>query len=528
MVSRESSQDSSPIPPKPEKRPKGRKDGKEQKQEQEQKQGERKTVFHIGKTLWARYVSGWLSSVLVHIVILIALALFSLPPAATDQLRELFSNADKQTEELEDMSDEEEIDLDLDTPLSDEILAVDDTVETEPESISTVDDVAGAAIAVDLSELGFEKAPKSDLMAAVGAFSGQELGGRGEKARKALVARGGGNKASEAAVGGGLKWLAAHQMPDGGWSFRIDLHPKCKGQCRNAGTKYTTARAAATGLALMPFLGAGQTHKKGKYKKVVNTGLTFLVSQMGSKGNFTKGGNMYSHGIASIVLCEAFAMTKDNRLFEPAQRSINYICRAQDPIGGGWRYGFQDPGDTSVVGWQLMALKSANLGYLKVPGITIQKTIKFLDFVQADGGAFYGYTEPASGRPATTAVGLLCRMYLGWQPSDPGLAKGVKWLSKRGPSKSDIYYNYYATQVMHHWGGEYWEKWNRKLRDQLVSTQAREGHERGSWYVGGGSHGQEGAGRLYCTSINTMILEIYYRYLPIYQKESTESEFTVE
>ena len=526
MASRGSSQGSSSTPPKPEKGSKEKKKGKEkQQQAPHEKSG---GIFHLGRTWWARYVSGWISSVFVHVIILIVLALFTLPPAATEQIRELFSKADQQTEELEDLSEEEEIDLDLDTPLTDEVLAVEDTVETQPESISTVDDVAGAAVAVDLSELGFEKAPKSDLMAAVGAFSGQELGGRGEKARKALVARGGGNKASEAAVSGGLKWIAEHQMPDGGWSFRIDLCPKCKGQCRNAGTEYTDARAAATGLALMPFLGAGQTHKNGKYKKVVNTGLTFLVSQMGAKGNFTKGSNMYSHGIASIVLCEAFAMTKDNRLFEPAQRSINYICQAQDPIGGGWRYGFQDPGDTSVVGWQLMALKSANLGYLKVPGVTIQKTIKFLDFVQADGGAFYGYTEPASGRPSTTAVGLLCRMYLGWQPSDPGLSKGVKWMASRGPSPTDIYYNYYATQVMHHWGGEYWDNWNRKMRDQLISTQAREGHELGSWYVGGGSHGQEGAGRLYCTSINTMILEIYYRYLPIYQKESTETEFTVE
>lgn len=483
----------------------------------------------MGKTWWSRYVSGWLSSGLVHVAILIFLALYSLPADTRDQLRELFSSADQQTEELEDFSDEEEVDLDLNTPLTDDLLAVEDTVETEPQSVAPVDDIAGAAVAVDLSELGFEKAPKSDLMAAVGAFSGKELGGRGEQARKALVARGGGNKASEAAVGGGLKWLAEHQMPDGGWSFRMDLHPNCKGQCRNAGTQYPNDRAAATGLALMPFLGAGQTHEKGQYRKVVNTGLTFLVSQMNAEGSFAKNeGRMYSHGIASIVLCEAFAMTKDNRLFEPAQLSINYICRAQDPIGGGWRYGFQDPGDTSVVGWQLMALKSANLGYLKVPGVTIQKTIKFLDFVQSDGGAFYGYTEPAAGRPSTTAVGLLCRMYLGWQPSDPGLSKGVQWISDRGPSPTDIYYNYYATQVMHHWGGDYWDKWNRAMRDQLIKTQSQEGHERGSWYVGGGSHGQEGAGRLYCTSLNTMILEIYYRYLPLYQKESTATEFIVE
>lgn len=489
---------------------------------------EKKTVFHIGKTLWSRYLSGWLSSGLIHLTIFIVLATLTLPHDAT-QLRELFSNANKPTDELENISEKDEVDLDLDTSLPEDLLAVKDTVETTPETVSTVDDLAGAAVVVDLSKLGFEKAPKSDLMAAVGALSGQELGGRGELARRKLVARGGGNKASEAAVAAGLKWLAKHQMPDGGWSFRMDLHPRCKGKCRNPGLRFSDARTAATGLALMTFLGAGQTHKNGKYKRVVNSGLKFLVSQMNAEGSFAdNSGQMYSHGIASIALCEAFAMTQDKRYFEPAQKSINYICRSQDPIGGGWRYSFQSAGDTSVVGWQLMALKSAHLGYLKVPKITIKKSIKFLDFVQADNGAFYGYTEPAIGRPSTTAVGLLCRMYLGWQPSDPGLTRGVKWISDLGPSRTDVYYNYYATQVLHHWGGDLWEKWNLVMRDQLINTQAQKDHERGSWYIYSLAHGQEDAGRLYCTCMNTMILEIYYRYLPLYKKESTTTEFIVE
>ncbi|MGD9126343.1 MAG: terpene cyclase/mutase family protein [Planctomycetia bacterium] len=523
---------SSPISPKAEKKAEKKKSAKEKKQEP--KENETTTSsFVFARTLWARYTSGWLSSALVHLAIILILAAIALPNAASEQIRELFSSADEQSEELEEMEDDE-VELDTDTPLTDEVVMVEDPVPTQPESISNVDDVAGAAVAVDLSELGFEKAPQSELMATVGAFSGKELGGRGQQARGALVARGGGNKASEEAVGLALLWLAEHQMPDGGWTFQIHLHPRCAGQCRNSGTSYGNARAAATGLALMPFLSAGETHKKGKYKKVVKAGLMFLLTQMDSKGSFAdNSGNMYSHGIASITLCEAYAMTKDPALMAPAQQSINYICQAQDPVGGGWRYRFQTPGDTSVVGWQLMALKSAHLAYLKVPGTTIKKATKFLDSVQANGGANYGYTSPRGRNASMTPVGLLCRMYLGWQKDNPNLKKGVKWVSQLGPSlkKNDhqgVYYNYYATQVMHHWGGEMWDKWNRVMRDHLIETQAKEGHERGSWYSENNSHGQKAAGRLYCTCLNTMILEIYYRYLPLYQKESTTTKFIVE
>ena len=234
---------------------------------------------------------------------------------------------------------------------------------------------------------------------------------------------------------------------------------------------------------------------------------------------------MYSHGIASIVLCEAYAMTHDKGLYAPAQQALNFIAYAQDPVGGGWRYSPRQAGDTSVVGWQIMAMKSGHMAYLRVPPITVQKAFRFLDSVQANNGAHYGYTDPAAGRDATTAVGLLCRMYLGWKKDNPALKKGVDIISKDGHSKGNMYYNYYATQVMRHWEGEEWDKWNKPTRDWLVDSQVKEGPEAGSWFMGGAGHANDRGGRLYCTSMATMILEVYYRHLPIYRKQSTEEEF---
>ncbi|MFH1264241.1 MAG: hypothetical protein ABIK89_00835, partial [Planctomycetota bacterium] len=314
-----------------------------------------------------------------------------------------------------------------------------------------------------------------------------------------------------------------------GWSFSHTLCPKCGGQCRNPG-KLADARNGATGMALLPFLGAGQTHKTGKYKDQVKAGLYFLVNHMkvSPKGGslFESGGSMYSHGIASIVLCEAYAMTHDKGLYAPAQQALNFIAYAQDPVGGGWRYAPQSPGDTSVVGWQIMAMKSGHMGYLRIPPITVQKASRFLDSVQANNGAHYGYTDPGSGE-ATTAVGLLCRMYLGWNKENPALEQGVQWISQKGPSPSNMYYNYYATQVVRHWEGDVWKKWNTAMRDQLVNSQAQKGHETGSWFMPAG-HVTDRGGRLYSTSMATMVLEVYYRHLPIYRKQSTEEDFPLD
>ena len=179
-------------------------------------------------------------------------------------------------------------------------------------------------------------------------------------------------------------------------------------------------------------------------------------------------------------------------------------------------------GDTSVTGWQIMALKTGHMGYLRVPPITVKKAFTFLDGVQANDGANYGYTDPGSGQ-ATTAIGLLCRMYLGWKQDNPALRRGVKWLSEQGPSRDNMYYNYYATQVMRHIEGEMWRKWNSMMRDRLVNSQAQKGHEKGSWYFAGGHTASKG-GRLYTTAMATMILEVYYRYLPIYRTQSTEED----
>ena len=117
-----------------------------------------------------------------------------------------------------------------------------------------------------------------------------------------------------------------------------------------------------------------------------------------------------------------------------------------------------------------------------------------------------------------TAEGLLCRQYLGWKHEDPRLQNGVKLISMDpiDMNRRNVYYWYYATQVMHHMGGDVWDSWNRVMRQEIPEAQTREGPEAGSWSPTGDQWGPHG-GRLYVTCLSIYMLEVYYRHLPIYQ-----------
>jgi hypothetical protein len=353
--------------------------------------------------------------------------------------------------------------------------------------------------------------------------------------RMQQVTTAGGNRASENAVAMALQWLAKHQANDGSWSMdRYHQHARDRTgpgakqfpcNCTGRGMKNDVA---GTAFGVLPFLAAGQTHKpsaaaKDKpehdYTKNVAAALAFLVrKQDKSSGQL---GGMYEHGLATIALCEAYGMTSDPGLRVAAQRAVNYIVAAQHDAGG-WRYGPKQAGDTSVVGWQVMALKSGKMAGLSVPQPVFDGAGRFLDSVMDRNNYGYGYTTPGSS-PTLTAVGLLCREYMGWSPKKVELIHGVDYMKRTPPSPSNMYYSYYATQVMHHMGGDNWKNWNEKMRDMLIKeqdkgTDPKHPHQKGSWNPASDQHG--GAwGRVGETSLSVLTLEVYYRHLPLYRRE---------
>jgi len=390
---------------------------------------------------------------------------------------------------------------------------------TDPvQAAAQIEDEPKTRISVDLDELS--DAGTRQLMSTVGEVRKHGVEGRGLEDRQKLLKRFGGTEASEVAVAKALQWLVEHQSSDGGWNFDHTLG-SCDGRCGEPG-EWSQARNGATGVALLPFLGAGHQHTEGEFKSTLLKGISYLVMNIkpshGAGSWYEPEGTMYSHGFAALAVAEAYAMTEDRALLIPAQAALNFIAYAQDVEGGGWRYEPQEPGDTLVTSWQIMVLKTGHFGYLQVAPQTARGAITFLDSVQSEEGAFYGYMSRGK-RPDTTASALLCRVYLGAKHEDAALQKGVSYLANIGPSNEDMLYNYYATQVMMQYGGEMWEAWNRKMRDFLIEEQEKDGHAQGSWYFSGAGGGVKG-GRLYDTALATMILEVYYRHLPIYGKGS--------
>jgi hypothetical protein len=353
--------------------------------------------------------------------------------------------------------------------------------------------------------------------------------GRDPRVRRALLDEEGGSLATEAAVVAGLRWLSMHQERDGHWSLDHFSHAgDCNGRCNGEGGN---SDVAATALALLPFLGAGQSHKLGIYQDTVARGLKWLVKQQKPDGDLRGAGmgHMYAHGLATIVLCEAAAMTGDESLRGPAISATEFIIRAQHPAGG-WRYEPGQEGDLSVVGWQLMALQSAKMAYIHVPSQAFDRAAHYLSEVRAGRhSGLFGYQRGSAPTPAMTAEGLLCGEYLGWPQDHPGLKEGVDWLLREQlPNKDrpNIYCWYYATQVMHNIGGEPWEKWNAAVRDALLLMQEKSGHPAGSWAPRGGAlggdHDTREGGRIYMTSLSLCTLEVYYRYLPLYRAIDVE------
>jgi hypothetical protein len=290
-------------------------------------------------------------------------------------------------------------------------------------------------------------------------------------------------------------------------------------------------------LALLAFLGAGNTHQRGDYAANVQRGLEFLLGSQARDGNLAGEAEtfafMYSHGMATLAMSEAYAMTGDKRLEPAVAAAIHYTLSAQIRSTGGWRYrAIESPGergDTSQLGWQLMSLKSAQLAGIDVPPSATTGAVQYIKTVSS--GQYGGKASYRPGERATrpmTAEALVCRQFLGMARDNPASDEAGEYLLSDlpRPERINLYYWYYGTLGMYQLQGESWKRWNEALQTTLIGRQRTDGDLAGSWdpeCIWGGY-----GGRIYSTALSTLCLEVYYRYLPLYQLADRPSETTVE
>ena len=363
------------------------------------------------------------------------------------------------------------------------------------------------------------------------------LSNRAPGSKSRAITAHGGSAESESAVKAALRWLKRHQDRNGQWS--------CRGFSRNCERDYTCGghgtksgiNTGLTGLALLAFLSNGNYANDGtEFGDTVARGIQHLLSVQNSSGRIGRPSSheMYNHSIATLAIAEAHVLSEDKSLRKPLQQAVEYIIGAQQPKGG-WDYTAARTGrnDSSITGFVVMALKSAAAADIEVPWMVTYGMIRhFARMTGQAGDVTYADSGIGAGRagPGMVAVGALSRQFLGWPLDSDILKKQYRIMRRNLPRWNRLaddpyhntYYWYYGTLAMFQAGGENWELWNARLRDMLVRRQRQRGCARGSWDPVGKWLGKA-AGRAYATAINAMNLQVYYRYLPVYEAPSLNS-----
>ncbi|MBD3160535.1 MAG: hypothetical protein GF328_00315 [Candidatus Latescibacteria bacterium] len=327
----------------------------------------------------------------------------------------------------------------------------------------------------------------------------------------------------------GLDWLARHQSEGGFWDcdgfMKEDRKPPGSG-----GPGRPLYDPGVTGLALLAFLEADQTHKHGPYRAVVGDGLRYLKQIQDPEGCFgprTSNHFIYGHAIATLAMCEAYEKTASPLFKQSAQSGIDFLHKCQNPYLA-WRYGIR-PGDndTSVTGWCVAALRAGKRAGLRVDQATFDGAKAWLDKVTEPEYGRVGYTTRGSGpaRPqdlmdkfpadkseSLTAEGICIRLAVGEDPKRSEMIhKGTDLVVKMLPAWNeqagtiDMYYWFWGTRAMAALGGDVWRRWGEKVREAVLPNQRDDGGARGSWDPIG-PWGREG-GRIYSTALLTMVLE---------------------
>jgi hypothetical protein len=290
---------------------------------------------------------------------------------------------------------------------------------------------------------------------------------------------------------------------------------------------------------------------------------------------------VYCHAICSMALAEAYAMTSQAALRGPVKRSVDFIVRAQNP-GLGWRYGVQPlENDSSVTAWMVLALKSAKMAEIDFDARGVYSgAIAWYDKVTAKDDQGYertGYVRPGGGNArlkdagqydmnsSMDACNLMVRMFTGeTEPTAPKARQlatriardrptwGKKVLEGGTPVERpyaiDYYYWYYASLALFQVGGDQWTAWEKELMFPVLMDHQRGFHKKdyaafgkainGPAYLNDGrenpaagrwlldEHGSwdpvdawgSVGGRVYATAINTLTLQVYYRYAKLSAK----------
>jgi hypothetical protein len=292
-----------------------------------------------------------------------------------------------------------------------------------------------------------------------------------------------------------------------------------------------------TSLSGLSLMASGSTPETGTYAKNVRKAMLYILRLAEAHddgliaGPGGEGRSMYGHGFSMLFLAQCYGVDLNpefsQRLGAVLHKAVTLTARAQSDLGpqenhaGGWIYTPDQKADEgSVTVTQLQALRACRNAGIKVPRSTIERAVAYLKFCQQpDGGICYSARSRGASRPPISAAAIACFYAAGVYDRQTGgggeEAKMVERLveyCKRNVnvSRGDghyFYMHFYMAQGMYQRGGPDWQGYFPQMRDRLISTQNPDG----SWMG-------DGVGTTYGTAIATIILQLPYGYLPVYQR----------
>jgi hypothetical protein len=327
--------------------------------------------------------------------------------------------------------------------------------------------------------------PSTGAAIGIGGGAGGAFGGRG--GHRNLRAEGGG-KGTQTAVELGLKWLKDNQKADGSWE----------------------GPRANTGLALLAFLGSGETHKHGRHKKTVKAGLRYLKQVQYPDGCFTDRDStdwLRGHAIITFAMAEAYGLTGSPLFKRSAQMGIDFLHKAQVPFLG-WGRGIRaEPCDPATTVWAVCVLKSAKAAGLRTSQDAFDGVLAWLSKAKLPdewrGGA------------------ILARIFCGQNPHRSATIEELAIAFKAHPPKTekgsvaDPVRVHFDTLAMFQCGGSNWKAWNEALKKPVLDAMVKHPEDRrGSW-AAVGEH-EKTLGRVGATALACLTLEVYYRYARVF------------
>jgi len=437
---------------------------------------------------------------IVFLLVLVAKITPDKPAAVTVEITEI-----EEPPDLEEIQEEIIEPIEPPEPVDVEFEAIDMAFEQDVNINAPTDNSDPSPSPADVDAVAMVKSP----VVLTGIYGNRNPGARGSAMKKF-----GGNSIAEGAVMRALRWLKVNQGKDGSW-------PKSK--------------HAMTSLALLTYMAHGETPDSEEFGKTVQDAIKYLVK------NGKRVPGSYSCAIYSYAMCEAYGITKIPAVKEVAEYNLDRIIKGQN-VTGGWDYGLKSTdtrNDTSVNGWAVQALKAAKMAGIHHPDFdkAWSMAVRGIQANSDKESGKIGYTS-AGGAPGLTGAGVLALQFLGaTQTSD--YKKGIQYLkglglmgweeeNKNWMGNSPVYYWYYITQAIFQEdaerGGQWWKQWNNEMQKNLVKYQNIEkdvySYGTNTFDIGhweSPNPKEHSNGTVQITTMCTLMLEVYYRYLPTFK-----------